>query len=836
MFYLNKLGNFLDEIDGSKGDEDTGESESQSTSAATPREVPDAASFIGRTGISGIGGILSSAAAAAGSAATSAAAVAGTAANSAVAVAGSAATKAAVVGGLGAVGSTITSLLREDGDEDDQSLTPEATERNTEVILTPHVPEVQEITGPSGPSSQLLKSELAEASPLPSSQDLAAQGWSLEDSKPAQVFESTNQDRSADATNCPASKVTPSTPVDAGSFVVLSEDQPTSDREVAATNVAEAEADALLSHEPRSPAHSIGTTLSTSGATSEEFTRCEEAASRAEVLGCSSTSLVTVTEEVKTTEASHDVPLAVQSTPQEHDVPAAEAEHDLCLQLETQRIRFEEQLLGATKQISHLQARIEELEVESNSNASTASGLRREVEKLQKQLRDQSTASQLSEEQSRTQLMAAEVTTRALERQVEELKREVAAAKREAREQASKESDATLGQVREEMEKELEHLLKQKDEQVRGLETKLTASERARRDQSREFEKVSAEAESLRAEVEALHTTGAGHAEDHQKTLDTLIADHRRQVEELTSRRDLEERQKHELALNLRSVEERCRSEIEQLEVQKAQLELQFNALQVQLQQEQQKCIDLSVSLGEVQQRFVQLEEGGVETATAAEEARELKDRLRSAEDKLIDAQAMRDMFAKETDMYRSELKVARDDRLRLEDELSRAQDRVRELSTSIAQSTPGAAGQTAVIEAMQKDFDTRMERYRDEVQYLRQKCDEKEKRCEHLMAEKSSLAVELKSGRGLWRDEDTTDDLEAGSKTGAGKATAGTSRSIVRSLPLASPTWIRSADEPCRMVVRTLATVPEARLVFFTYFILLHAWVLFIMQQMAIH
>ncbi|CAE7024607.1 ychF [Symbiodinium sp. CCMP2456] len=57
-----------------------------------------------------------------------------------------------------------------------------------------------------------------------------------------------------------------------------------------------------------------------------------------------------------------------------------------------------------------------------------------------------------------------------------------------------------------------------------------------------------------------------------------------------------------------------------------------------------------------------------------------------------------------------------------------------------------------------------------------------------------------------------------------------------MRSLPLAAPSWLRSADEPLKLVLRTLNTVPAARLTFFTYVILLHAWVLFILQQMALH
>jgi len=381
---------------------------------------------------------------------------------------------------------------------------------------------------------------------------------------------------------------------------------------------------------------------------------------------------------------------------------------------------------------------------------------------------------------------------------------------------------------------------------VKALETKLSASERSRREQSRELDAALAQIDELKAEVEMLQKDSDGRMSDATRSLEMLASDNKKRVEELEAQREMEERHKHELAINLRSVEDRARADLEQLEVQKSQLELQLGALQVQLQEEQQKCVDLSVSLGEAQHRQVQLEERGNveavgdEARRAAEaEARELQDRLRIAEEKLLDAQTMREMFGKETEMYRSELKVARDERTRLEEELTRSQEKLREASTAKGQ--PGAQGQEAVMEAMQKDFEGRMERFRDEVQYLRQKCDEKEKRCEQLLAEKSSLMVELKSSAsaaaGRWQATEvissSAEDLEAGnpSKAGAGKAAG---RSLVRSLPLAAPGWLRSSDEPLRMVVRTLATVPEARLVFFAYVILIHAWVLFILQHMA--
>merc|ERR1712232_474184 len=116
-------------------------------------------------------------------------------------------------------------------------------------------------------------------------------------------------------------------------------------------------------------------------------------------------------------------------------------------------------------------------------------------------------------------------------------------------------------------------------------------------------------------------------------------------------------------ALNLRSVEERARSEITTLEMQKTQLEQQQANLQVQLQEEQQKCSELSMSLGETQLRLSQLEDntGGIDTdeaqLAAQAEVQELQKRIRIAEEKLLDSQSTRDMFAKDMDMYRSELK-----------------------------------------------------------------------------------------------------------------------------------------------------------------------------------
>merc|ERR1719409_2074264 len=74
---------------------------------------------------------------------------------------------------------------------------------------------------------------------------------------------------------------------------------------------------------------------------------------------------------------------------------------------------------------------------------------------------------------------------------------------------------------------------------------------------------------------------------------------------------------------------------------------------------------------------------------------------------------------------------------------------------------------------------------------------------------------------------------MEAGKPNIQSGAASGRT-SITRSLPLSAPAWLRSSDEPLRLVVRVLANSPPARIVFFGYVILLHVWVLFVLQNAA--
>eukprot|EP00928_Gymnodinium_smaydae_P090642 TRINITY_DN7440_c0_g4_i1.p1 TRINITY_DN7440_c0_g4~~TRINITY_DN7440_c0_g4_i1.p1 ORF type:complete len:984 (-),score=174.94 TRINITY_DN7440_c0_g4_i1:136-3087(-) len=511
---------------------------------------------------------------------------------------------------------------------------------------------------------------------------------------------------------------------------------------------------------------------------------------------------------------------------------------ELEAQVAQQTQQSEEHVLATAKQIERLQGRIYEVEEDSTKKDEQIKQLSSQLDSTRKALS--------SSEQS---LQSAKASGMSYEKQLAEARQEVLLAKQRARDEATKEKNDIVDEVRSEMEGELQLLMGKKDEQVKSLEAKIAASERSRREQSKELERLQNEVDTLSAEIANLREAGAGQSETHRAEIQNLSTESSKRVAELEARLELEERHKHELALNLRSVEERTRNEMTMLESEKSQIEIQLNTLQAQFQQEQQQKADLSISMGEAQQRIAELEgsaHGSAESSEGARklaeaEAQDLRERLRVAEDKLVDAQSMRDMFSKETDMYRAELKVMREERSRVESELVKAQEKLREAQT--VQPPPDAEQQSAT-QAMQKEFDSRMERSRDEIQYLRQKCDEKERRIENLLAERASLSGQLRSASGnmagAWRlaaDIDSIGaadgDVETGGISSKKKATGGATSSI-RSLPLASPAWLRSSDEPLRLVVRTLSSVPYARIAFFTYVILLHVWVLFVMQQSA--
>lgn len=432
-------------------------------------------------------------------------------------------------------------------------------------------------------------------------------------------------------------------------------------------------------------------------------------------------------------------------------------------------------------------------------------------------------------------------TEKELRRQLEICQKEAEKVKKCAKLEASQETKATLKELRKEMEKELQTLLSQKDEQLRAkdeqlraLDGKFRTSERTRREQDDGLDK-------LRQEVRALRDDGSQQLDNQQKELEGAIVKHKTKVSELESKLEFEERQNHELSLSLRIVEERARAELAEFEAHRSQSDQLVATLQSQFQEEQQHRTELSITMGEAQQRIAELEGGGTSPTNQGLEAparlameaeiRDLREELRTAEAKLLDAQSVREALVKEIEMCRSELKGVREERVRLEESLVTVQDTLREAQFA---RQPSDVNQEAALQAMQKDFDNRVERCKDEVQYLRSKCDEKERRCEQLLAERASLTGELRNSKvgSSWRtgaDADSTGDIES-----VGVPSKALKQQI-RAFPLATPAWVRSFDEPLRMVVKTLSAYPQVRMGFFAYVFLLHVWVLFILQQSAV-
>lgn len=297
-----------------------------------------------------------------------------------------------------------------------------------------------------------------------------------------------------------------------------------------------------------------------------------------------------------------------------------------------------------------------------------------------------------------------------------------------------------------------------------------------------------------------------------EEKMRTEIATHVKRAAELQACVDVEEKHKKELAGNLRSAEQRLQTEIAAIESAKAQLE---EKLTKQLQEEQRQRTELSdslakaekrISLGEAQQLAVEINAEGGESArllaeakatelqeklrmvedklqsgenarsTAESKADELKVRLQSVEDKLLDSQSVRDMFSKEKDTYFADLKAVRGEKVKMEEELAKTQERMR-CAQAAQESARGkekdmynsdlkalreeksrveqelAKAQQKAREAqtvqpladssqqIQKDFESRMDRSKDEIEYLRKTCEEKESRIESLLAERDSFA-----------------------------------------------------------------------------------------------
>jgi len=494
----------------------------------------------------------------------------------------------------------------------------------------------------------------------------------------------------------------------------------------------------------------------------------------------------------------------------------------------------EAQLKAAMQQFERLQAHLDEVEADSLWKSAEL-----------KRLREQEAAAQLAEEESDTKLKemsgrfaSAEEARQSLLKEFDELKKEVELSQRKAQAQAKAAGAAVIDEVREEMEKELQKMLRMKDEQVRALERKAVEAERLQREQQRELDKKERELQAAQSEAEELRKAGEGQAGDYRRELDDLTSEHQQQVTELSQKKGDEERMKHELALCMRGVEERARGEINQLEAQRAQLELHVASLQDQLEAEKQKSTELAISLGEVSQVAAGSDFLADESQAAVEEeVRSLRDRLHLTEERLSDARSAKEVMVEEMETLRSEFKALHVERSSLEGELRSAQLTAREVQATLRAKDSREdkeTSQQAMAQAMQKDLDERMERHRDEVGYLRKKCDEKERRCEQLLAERSTLASELKAFRDVQGEAWSSGrDVEAGKPRHPSAPSTGKS-STTRSLTLSAPDWLRSADEPLRMVVRVLASTPPARIIFFAYVILLHVWVLFVLQSAA--
>merc|ERR1712039_88968 len=103
---------------------------------------------------------------------------------------------------------------------------------------------------------------------------------------------------------------------------------------------------------------------------------------------------------------------------------------------------------------------------------------------------------------------------------------------------------------------------------------------------------------------------------------------------------------------------------------------------------------------------------------------------------------------AKEKDLYASDLAAIKEEKARVEQELVKSREKAEQdlvkAHEKAREAQTGQASATDASEQLKADFEARLERSKDEVEYLRKTCEEKESRIKGLIDERDSLASQV--------------------------------------------------------------------------------------------
>eukprot|EP00397_Hematodinium_sp_SG-2012_P003062 GEMP01003070.1.p1 GENE.GEMP01003070.1~~GEMP01003070.1.p1 ORF type:complete len:1107 (+),score=351.06 GEMP01003070.1:294-3614(+) len=380
--------------------------------------------------------------------------------------------------------------------------------------------------------------------------------------------------------------------------------------------------------------------------------------------------------------------------------------------------------------------------------------------------------------------------------------------------QSSSKVDEEVNQVREEMERELNTIMHGKEKQITMLKQSIDARKQQESQLTKESDKMRKELEGARREVLEAKKQEEFLTQKHAREMEALVSDAASAAEKAALSGNQEGRDKAELQRNLRSMEMVLQEEIEKLDSANRDYSRQVLSLQAEngrLQGKQDELMqELARVSAEVSADHSDEKEKVVENSP---QVPILEAQVSQLQEKLDEAVQMRQIFQRDAEAYGRELQAVQTERRELEgniDELHRRIDSNKAVSTA----------STGYLAKVDEDAQNRISAQREEIEYLRQKNQEKTKRVEQLTCEKNALAFEMRN-----RETPGGGDLE--------KQTLMEKDSRVRMMKLSSTVHpvLLSLDEVLRLGVRQLSQTPTLRIVFAVYLIVHHIFSLLLLQ-----
>ncbi|CEM03469.1 unnamed protein product [Vitrella brassicaformis CCMP3155] len=378
--------------------------------------------------------------------------------------------------------------------------------------------------------------------------------------------------------------------------------------------------------------------------------------------------------------------------------------------------------------------------------------------------------------------------------------------------------EAETEQVKTEIEQELHSLLMGKDGQIDQYRKELNQA-------NNQVKSLQADLLMSRREVDSLQ----GLIQEKQQAYEQSESEHSAEMERYRERHrvELEHLRQHlssfdQLQSDVVETEASLRADLSKQEQEKQAALDRCAELQAQFDDLQQAYGEIGGELTAVQRRFDDMASSRKQSVSEQDSSHRqllsLQDRLKTTEQELSEARYISDLFKKENDMYRQEVAHLKDDNAKL-------QERVRRLSEQTTADT--AQRQPHAAQVPSQVMEEAERRYREEINYLKRRIDEKDKRIETLVCERTTQRYELQQ---LRQDMAADSDMERGENirargtAGAGAAPEGEEAETVMK-------FVHKVDQPLRSFTRLLFVSPPIRLVFYVYVAFLHLYCLFLLH-----